>query len=238
MSGWEIKESENYIFNYQIDSYAEKDISKIIELQEKCYEDITNVIKVRLPYKIKYYLCNTPESVGQIYGDNEPCNGFADEPDKVYAVYNDEVKCIGHHEDAHVISYAINVPKSVAIREGFAMKFDKSWWGIDNFICTMIYYESGRYLNIAELIDDSYFYNVSCEISYPIVGAFTEFIIRQYGIEKYMEFYKYKDMDFKNEFNRIMGKSLGEVEDEFKLHISGIKIGSSEKDKFIKILGI
>jgi len=33
-----------------------------------------------------------------------------DLPNEIYAVYNDKVKCIGFHEDAHIISYNIAVP--------------------------------------------------------------------------------------------------------------------------------
>lgn len=100
-----IRESGNYIFRYNKDSIAEKYIDKIIETQEFCYEFICKYLDVKMNDKIHYYLCESPEQVGKIYGDNEPCNAFASKDNKIYAVYNEDIKCIGFHEDAHIISY-------------------------------------------------------------------------------------------------------------------------------------
>lgn len=122
-------ESKHYVFHYMPGSQAELDIVKIAAEQEVCFQYICNVLDLEPSFKIKYYLYNTPEELGRIYGDNEPCNGFAKMPDEIYAVYNETVKCIGFHEDAHIISYTINRPDSPAIREGLAMYFDRKWWG-------------------------------------------------------------------------------------------------------------
>lgn len=107
---WIKIESDNYIINYHAGSIAEKDIEKIIELQETCYDFICKTLTIKMDIKIKYYLCESAKEVGELYGDDEPCNGFAKEPNEIYAVYNDEVKCIGFHEDAHIISYNISTP--------------------------------------------------------------------------------------------------------------------------------
>ena len=76
-------------------------------------------------FQINYYLLETPKLVGKMYGDNVPCNGFANPPNETYAVYNEKVKYIGYYEDAHIISYILNKPQSVFLREGLAMYFDK-----------------------------------------------------------------------------------------------------------------
>lgn len=131
MVNWESYQSKHYIFNYEKNSYAKRYINEIATLQEKCYLEIVETLNIEFYDKIEYFLCSTPEMVGAIYGDNEPCNGLAVEPNKIYAVYNKDVKCIGPHEDAHIISYSIGNPNSTAIREGFAMYFDRVWWGIN-----------------------------------------------------------------------------------------------------------
>ena len=114
---WLTKESDNYIFNYHVGSVAEKEIEKVINLQETCYDFVCSCLDVNMEVKIKYYLCNSPIEVGELYGDNEPCNGFARKPNEIYAVYNDNVKCVGFHEDAHIISYNIAVPPQTFMRE-------------------------------------------------------------------------------------------------------------------------
>jgi len=187
-------ESSHYIFNYNQDSKAEKDIIKISKYQEACYEYICNVLKIEPSFKIEYFLCDTPEEVGRIYGDDEPCNGFADLPNKIYAVYNEEVQCVGFHEDAHVISYLINRPNSCAIREGLAMYFDRKWWGIQNLDWTGYFINNNTYIAIEELLNDEVFFSYDCTITYPIMGAFTDWLIATYGIDLYLDFYKYENV--------------------------------------------
>ena len=108
-------ESEHYIFNYGEDTKAERDIAEIAAYQEACFHYICSFLGVKPDFKIEYFLCDSPEEVGRIYGDNDPCNGFAAPPDKIYAVYNEQVQCIGFHEDAHIISFLVKRPKCPAI---------------------------------------------------------------------------------------------------------------------------
>lgn len=97
-------ETQNYIFYYQENSPADRDILKIARTQQSCYAYICSVLKTTPNFKIEYFLCVTAQEIGRIYGDNEPCNGFTSLPNKIYAVYNDEIQCIGFHEDAHIIT--------------------------------------------------------------------------------------------------------------------------------------
>ncbi len=186
-------ETEHYIFNYNTNSKAESDISKIASLQEACFLYICNVLRAKPTFKIEYFLCETPDEVGRIYGDNEPCSGFADEPNKIYAVYNEKTQCIGFHEDAHIVSYTLNRPECSAVREGLAMYFDRKWWGIQNIDWTGFFIKSDRFIDVDKLLDEDAFFAESCSVTYPIMGAFTEWLISSYGIDRYLEFYKYKN---------------------------------------------
>ena len=225
------KISKNYIFNYHLDSLAEKDIDKIIEIQENCFSYITNVLKVDFKEKIEYYLCSSKEEVGEFYGDNDPCSGFAREPNKVYAVYNEINKCLGFHEDAHLISYKINTPKSAAFREGLAMFFDRNWWDISNSEWVKYYLKENRYERVESLINDDYFYEVDCSISYPTMGCFTEYLILTYGIDKYLKFYSYEKEDFIKSFELTYEKSLYEVEEEFISYLNLFKLDKSIEER-------
>lgn len=209
----------HYIFHYQAGSLAENDIEQIARLQETCFLYICDVLQVDFTETIHYWLCDTPEEVGRIYGDNEPCCGFANEPDTVYAVYNEKIKCIGPHEDAHLISYKVNIPDSCFLREGLAMFFDRSWWGISNREWSVYFRQKHMEKSITELFIDSVFYDEECSISYPIAGAFTEYLICRYGLEKYIGFYKCSDGDFESCAMRIFGKSLKEMDNDFWQYI-------------------
>ena len=184
-------ETLNYIFYYQENSTADRDILKIAQIQQSCYEYICSVLKTTPTFKIEYFLCETAEDVGRVYGDNEPCNGFASLPNKIYAVYNETTQCIGFHEDAHIISYTINRPNCPAIREGLAMYFDRKWWGIQNIDWVGYLLKIDKMISIDELLDSEVFFSYDCSITYPIMGAFTDWLISSYGIDKYLEFYKH-----------------------------------------------
>ena len=179
----------HYSFHFRSGSVAQRDIQKIAQGQEACYQYICRVLGIAPDLRIEYFLCDTPEEVGEIYGDDEPCNGFACAPDKIYAVYNDLIKCIGFHEDAHLISYTINRPDCPAVREGLAMYFDRRWWGIHNMDWAMYYQEQGMLLSVDSLLDREVFFSQDCSITYPIMGAFTDFLISSWGIERYKRVY-------------------------------------------------
>ena len=80
-------ETEHYIFHYGAGTAAERDIEKIAALQEGCFSHICAVLGLTPDFRIEYFLCDSPEEVGRICGDDEPCNGFADLPNRIYAVY-------------------------------------------------------------------------------------------------------------------------------------------------------
>ncbi|SDY53041.1 hypothetical protein SAMN05660462_00234 [Proteiniborus ethanoligenes] len=222
---WKTRETKNYIFHYHENSYAEQDIIKIIETQENCYEYICEVLDVKLNKKLNYFLCDSPVEVGKLYGDNEPCNGFARMPDGIYAVYNDQIKCIGYHEDAHIISYnTLSRPPQNFIREGLAMFFDKTWWGISNFAWVAYFIENNKLPRLCDVIENINFHEYSCTITYPLSGAFTEYIISSFGIEKYKEFYKSLDENFNSCFQETFGISFDEAESKFIKYINNIDI--------------
>lgn len=227
-------ETRHYIFNYNKNSKAGKDVIAIAKYQESCLKYICSVLRIYPDFKIEYYLCNTPEEVGHVYGDDEPCNGFTDLPNKIYAVYNDEVQCIGFHEDAHVISYLINRPNSCAIREGLAMYFDRKWWGIQNLDWTGYFIKTNKYIQINQLLNDDIFFNHDCSITYPIMGAFTDWLISTYGIEKYLEFYKQEDII--NALKEIYNKTPLDMNQSFVDYVNLFKIDEKIEQRMEALL--
>lgn len=187
-------ESDHYLFHYEAHTKAEQDIIAIADIQESCFRYICSVLGLEPQFKLEYFLYDSPEEVGRIYGNNTPCNGFAAPPNKIYAVYNENVQCIGFHEDAHIISYLLNRPDCPAIREGLAMYFDRKWWGIQNLDWTGYFIATNRYIPLDKLLNKEFFFSKDCSITYPIMGAFTEWLIATYGIDRYLRFYRQQDM--------------------------------------------
>ncbi len=227
-------ESDHYIFNYNVGTQAERDIQSIAAEQEACFCYICKVLGVQPDFKIEYFLCNTPEEVGQIYGDDDPCNGFAAPPDKIYAVYNEQVKCIGFHEDAHLISFTINRPPCPAITEGLAMYFDRKWWGIQNLDWCGFFLETRRYISAAALLTREVFFDTDCAICYPIMGAFTDYLIATYGNTAYLEMYKQQDTV--QAMQEVFGKAPEELNIEFTDYVRLFRIDPELKKRMEELL--
>lgn len=208
-------ESEHYIFHFKSGSAAQRDLQLIRDCQEACFKKITDALHVIFPGKIHYWLCNTPEEVGHIYGDNEPCNGFASSPDRVYAVYNDDIKCIGPHEDAHLISYQLHRPDSAFVREGLAMYFDETWWGRPNREWVQEFKREAKLPDISALYSNEIFFRYSDALTYPIAGALTDYLITTYGIAAYLQFYCSGGLPLHDAFSKCFGTDLNSAVEAF-----------------------
>lgn len=205
-----IFESEHYLFHFKNNSLAQKDIPNIAINQELCYKKITNLLKIYPEFKINYYLIETPEEVGKIYSqlhnddDDEPCNGFTDFPDTIYCVYNDSIKCIGMHEDTHIISYSKFRPQSAFMREGLAMYMDKFWHGKLNEKCVYDILNDNFEINFYKLFNNEYFFKIDTNISYPLAGSFVNFIISNFGIETFLYQLYYSKEDYTTQLDKLL----------------------------------
>lgn len=227
-------ETEHYLFHYGVGTKAEKDIRQIADYQEACYRYICGVLKVQPDFKIEYFLCESPEEVGRVYGDDEPCNGFALMPNRIYAVYNEAVQCIGFHEDAHIISYTIDRPNCPAIREGLAMYFDRKWWGISNLDWTAHFIKTNRYLPVDALLEREAFFDADCTITYPIMGAFTDYLIATYGMEAYRTLYAQQNMA--QAMEKIYQKTPAELNREFAAYVRLFRVDAVLEKRMEELL--
>lgn len=227
-------ESEHYRFHFGEGTKAEQDIVSIAACQEGCFRHICRVLGAAPSFKLEYFLCDSPEEVGRIYGDHDPCNGFAAPPDRIYAVYNAQIQCIGFHEDAHLISYLINRPDSPAIREGLAMYFDRKWWGIQNMDWTGYYLKTERYVPVNRLLDRECFFSHDCAITYPIMGAFSDWIITVFGIERFLEMYRQKDTE--KALLQVYGRSPEELDRDFTSFIRLFRIDEAVEQRMQALL--
>ena len=97
----EVYQTDHYIFHYKAGSLAEKNLERIAGVQEKAFAKICGALNVTYPEHIHYYFSDSPQEVGDVIFDGTPCNGVAIcGENKIYAVYNEEIMCIGPHEDA------------------------------------------------------------------------------------------------------------------------------------------
>ena len=179
--------SEHYRYYCKPGSLADREIEKIRRVQEDSYGRIVRFLEAEPDFLIRYILCESSEEVGRAYGDDEPCNGFADLPDTLFAVYSEGVKCIGPHEDMHLMAALRARPESVFLREGLAMYMDETWWGRANALWVKEMLDQQKYPGIAELFDNEQFWKCPDEITYPLAGAFILWLVEQLGRKTFLE---------------------------------------------------
>ena len=216
--------TEHYAFHYKPGSFAEKDIRSIAKEQERCFDRIVALLNIPYCDTIQYVLTDSPEENGRIieelFGEYAPGNGFAIGPNNVFAVYNEQVRCVGAHEDTHLISYAYCDPSCELLHEGLAVYMDGEWWGKPNAEWVKAFLSNGSYRSVFALAEDETFRNTPCEISYPIAGAFTAFLIERLGAADYLEqIYKPKAL-LAEKIQQIFRQTPEEVEKDFIARIT------------------
>ena len=212
---WLEKETPHYRLFYRPGSYAEAHIREIARWQEECYARIAGTLGVEMDRKIRMYMCGSREEAAAETGF-PPSNGMTLDYDLVYAVVTEEIRCLGPHEDAHLLSFRIAVPESVFLREGIAMFFDGAYNGKDNVLAAKEWAAAHPGDNILRLLDNGRFYELPEEVSYPLSGAFTGWIIRRYGMEKYREFFRSG-----GDVSVLSGQAAEELSMEFLREMAG-----------------
>lgn len=220
--GLAVRHSAHYCFHFREGSAAQRDIVDIIRTQEDCFEHITFHLQVTPGFPLHYILLDQDTEVGQLYEDScgvaiGPINGFAAAPNTVVAVYSDEVQCIGMHEDTHLIADLVKVQWQSFIMEGLAMYMDETWWDEPNEQWVARFLADGRYVPLASLMPEDRFHDTPCEVSYPIAGAFTRYLIEQMGMDGYLRNVYAADCDAHDPqcLPRLQGKPLTDIEQDF-----------------------
>ena len=144
----------------------------------------------------------------------------------MHAAYEENAKCTGEHEDTHVIAAMLCEPKADFLSEGLAMYMDGKWWGEDNLVWTKRYLDKGELLSTERLIrvdvdanTEESFYDWDCAQTYPVAGAWTQFVMETYGAEKFKQFYCSED--FEKDAKALFGCSLGRLHELFVDWIRG-----------------
>ena len=67
------------------------------------------------------------------------------------------------------------------------------------------------------MLDKETFFAADCALTYPIMGAFTDYLIASYGIDSYLRFYSQQDMALAME--DVYHKSPAELNREFVSYV-------------------
>ena len=214
-ASWRIKESPHYRFHYLKDSLAEKEIEHIEKAQEDAYKKITEFLG--LPSypekKIDYYLYPDAETKKQLIGSEwfaqSVYNDFA-----VHALYTEEHRVIGPHEDTHLLS----LPCSLSIdflQEGLAEYMAERSWHEESFKKVVQDVRADAKFVISDDLltshsawrDTNDYY---AQQYYALAALFTGFLLETYGKGKYFELYRVLARDItqsenEKQYEKILG---------------------------------
>ena len=95
----------------------------------------------------------------------------------------------------------------------------------------MYYQEQGMLLSVDSLLDREFFFSQDCSITYPIMGAFTDFLISSWGIEQYKRVYGMADS--RAALYEIYGSAVFR---EFESWLSLFRLDDGIKQRIVELL--
>ncbi len=87
------------------------------------------------------------------------------------------------------------------------------------------------------MLDNDAFAKQGCQITYPIAGAFTKYLIDTFGKEKYLALYKYTEDDYENFFISLLKNTFAEIENAFWQKMRTVDFDSTVLEKMLKAEG-
>lgn len=233
-------ETEHYIFHYAHGSKAEQDIEHIAAVQEASYKQITTMLGVSMKEKLHYYLYNSREEVGKEnerrFGDYFPVNGCTVSENEILAVYNEDIQCIGAHEDTHLLMFTLGRPRSSFLEEGIACAMDVLWWGLDNNAWVAYFRKKQLCPSVTELLylPQEDFYAVEDRIAYPLAGSFASYLLMRFGKDAFRQFYLAED--YSVAAKNVLGLSLRELEEDFFQYVDLLSYDEAVYNRIAKLL--
>lgn len=148
--------------------------------------------------------------------DGSEENSFIVPPYSIHAVYEEQIKCIGEHEDTHLISAQLNEPSSDFLCEGLAMFMDGKWWGKPNKYWVKQFFDENICPKPTAIMDlsENEFWDIEPRISYPLSGAWVEFFIAEYGIDKFLNVYS-QNSDYIKQAEKQTNSTFKQIDEQF-----------------------
>jgi len=177
---WEIHETKNLRFHFQ-DISTVDNIDEYITLHEKAYNNINAFFKVKLSKKIDFFVWKDREEAFRVLG--RPL-GFANSKRKIINAWYKQTK---GHEICHILCDEALHPKkkSMLINEGIAVYFDQTTRNKMDQARSVLPKDE---FHLLELWESPTHYER--DLSYPMGGAFIDFLINKEGTAKLKELLK------------------------------------------------
>lgn len=102
-----------------------------------------------------------------------------------------------------------------------------------NYYLTDYYKTKHVNLSVKDLFDNDIFADYGCTVTYPIAGAFTRFLIDTFGMERYIELYKYTGEEYETVMQSIFHTSFEDIVEHFWSEMSRIPFNASTLEEML-----
>ena len=221
-------ESEHYVFHVEENSLADKEIETIKSRQESAYAKIIEKLELTPPdKKIIYYFYPSQGKKAELMGDGWYGQSIYNEF-TVHAVYNEQDKVVGEHEDTHLLTLELGLPISL-FQEGLAeFMVGKSMFGKSHDAVIKSGLERGLTINLKNLMSQQGWLDTpdkEAKFYYSIAGSFVAYIFNNFGLETLNKIYVAMDRKNTKEENiglleSITGQKIDNLETSW---LKGIK---------------
>lgn len=216
-------QSEYFTLHYdKIDSSE----AKFIALNQEFYiEELTASLKTKPIKNIDVYLFNDRLQKKELFGAG---NADVAKPWQ-YAIYisADSWEHTLKHELVHVFSaefgtgpFKLAAGFNPALIEGMAEAIEGTTDDISLMDFTALAYNHNHKIELNSLFSGLNFFKSGSSLGYTYSGAFTQFLIEKYGIEKVKNFYEVGD------FNSVFNSDLNSVQKLFQIKLKDSPFGN------------
>ena len=201
---------------------SEKPKSHFLNERESAYRKISDFFEIKKDISINIFLFQDKKTKYNLTGHEGFGWGF---DNNIVEVFNDSIQIDPYHELAHVIGYTLNVPPAL-IDEGTAVYLSQLYG--DKAFSRLIGYPTKSINEILLLLNNNKVISISTLLSYNDIGdnlayctsaSFVEFLIKEFGKQKFLELYKSlsNSNSDKNKmiFEKIYGVKFNQIENKW-----------------------
>lgn len=219
---WKTIESKYFIFKIRepkyFNDYCIKKLDEFIDSMSLTLNFDEQQMKLLEKEKIYYILCKDENEIEQVTGFNTR-GIYIIAFDEIITTYNTH-----YHELAHLlINYKLKNLSLYTLpffMEGFAVAIGGRGGISKNVVLDMGWYlQKSGFMVYDSIISNEGFYNEDASMTYPLAGLYNAFLMKNIGIEKYLELYRFVN---------------GSLEDLKTFNFG--KLNLPANDKFIKFL--
>jgi hypothetical protein len=211
---WRTHETPTFLFHYEADSHAEKELETLAKLHDEARRRVLDLLgERRYPPRVHVFAVETRERMRQMLGWETNGQAIPD-GNALCVVFSKLTNAAGAHELMHVVSqnlWGALSPTRNWLNEGLAVYSDDvyGWGGYELHALSKHMRQTGQSVPLAALMTD--FDKQPQQLSYPATGSFVKFLYQRYGRDKLKQLWQ-AELD---DLPAIYGKGAAELEMEW-----------------------